>query len=301
MKKLIAILSLAVAACSPAYAQTVKVATGSAKGTYSTQTKEMVQACGNTLPLVEINTNGAMQNIDMLLGNEVSAAYTQGDVLWLRARTEELGHVKTLLAMHPEQMHMVVSAAGKTEGGVMGLGATTVHLRDWSNLAGRQVAASGGSAVSAKIIRLQSEIPFTVVEYPTNDAALAAVAKGGADAALLVGGAPLPVLKSLNNAFRLLPTGASVQEKLKGVYKPARVTYNNMNSQGITTVSTDALLVTRTYSSPKMLGALSAFRSCVLESLPDLKDTAGTHPSWQAVDGANKGRWAWYDLPASKK
>lgn len=300
MKKLITILSIAVAACSAAHAQTVKVATGSAKGTYSTQTKEMMQACGNALPLVEVNTNGSMQNIDMLLGNEVAAAYTQGDVLWLRARTEELGNVKTLLALHPEQMHMVVSTSVKKVGGVMGLGAKEVTLTDWSSLSGRQVAASGGSAVSAKIIRLQSEIPFTVVEYPSNDAALAAVAKGSADAALLVGGAPLPVIKGLPPSFRLLPAGASAQEKLKGVYKPTRLTYNNLNSQGVGTVSTDALLVSRTYSSSKMLGSLGAFRSCVLGSLPDLKDTSGTHPSWQTVDAANKGRWTWYDLPAAK-
>lgn len=299
MKKiLVSIAIAAIAMASAAQAQTVRLASGSPKGTYSTQVKEMVSVCGDKLPIVEVNTGGSMENIDKIVGNEVTAGYTQSDALWLRARTEELGNIKTLLAMHPEQVHVLVKAGTRTSGGIMGFGAKDATFRDWSNLAGKTVAASGGSAVTARIIRLQSEIPFNVVEYPSNDAALAAMSKDMADAAVLVGGAPLPSVKALNAAFRLLPASEATISKLKGVYKPARLTYSNLNAAGINTVSTDALLVTRTYSSQKMQIALGAFRSCVLRNVDEIKDTAGTHPSWQKVDPANHGVWPWYDLPA---
>ena len=40
--------------------------------------------------------------------------------------------------------------------------------------------------------------------------------------------------------------------------------------------------------------------ACATASLDDLKENTGTHPAWQFVDGGNRGKWPWYDLPAAK-
>lgn len=298
---IIAAMAVLAMSCDPAAAQTLKVATGSAKLTYSTMFKEMVQHCGNTLPLIEVNSNGSMDNVDKLVGNEVNAGFVQSDVLWLRARTEELGNVKTLLALHNEQVHIIAPVkSGQKAGGVMGIGGSEVVINDITGLAGQRVAATGGSAVTAKVIRLQSEIPFTVVEYPNNDAVIAAVSKGEAAAAIVVGGQPLPLVKGLSSSFKLLAIPQAVQERLKGVYRTTRLNYSNLNAAGVPTVATDALLVTREYKTEKMVGALASFRSCVLGKVDELKETTGTHPAWQAVDAANRGKWAWYELGVKK-
>jgi len=82
--------------------------------------KELSNACGTEVPLVEVNSTGSMENVNNLVGNQVNAAFVQSDVLYLRARTEELGNVKTLLALHSEQVHIVTRAAsGLKTGGVM--------------------------------------------------------------------------------------------------------------------------------------------------------------------------------------
>jgi len=82
------------------------------------------------------------------------------------------------------------------------------------------------------------------------------------------------------------------------VYNPTRVTYAKLNNgSGVDTIATDALLVTREYKTPAMVNGLAALRKCAITSLDDLKETTGTHPKWQAVDSANKGKWAWYQLP----
>lgn len=293
-------LSLALFAAS-SFAQTVKVATGGAKLTYSAMFKQMTEVCGNTVPLVEVNSTGSMANIDMLVGNEVNAGFVQSDVLWLRARTEELGNVKTLLALHSEQIHLIARNEIVKTGGVMGIGAKESVLQDITHLSGRRVGASGGSAVTAKVVRLQSEVAFQVVEYPTNDALMLALGKGEVDAALIVGGQPVALVKGLSAAFKLLSIPASVQERLKGVYKTARLTYSNLNAAGVTTMSTEALMVSREYKTPKMLASLGAFRSCVLGKVDEIKDTTGSHPAWQGVDVNNKGKWAWMDLPGAAK
>jgi hypothetical protein len=71
-----------------------------------------------------------------------------------------------------------------------------------------------------------------------------------------------------------------------------------MNASGVATVATDALFVTREYKTPKMIATLAKFRTCAVEKIEEMKETTGTHPAWQKVDTANKGKWAYYDLPA---
>lgn len=301
MKRLFTIALFALLSFA-AGAQQLQVATGGPSGTYSAMLKQLTAVCGTGVALIETNTSGSQDNINRLIGNQVNAAFVQSDVLYLRARTEDLGNVKTLLALHPEQVHIVARAAsGIKEGGTMGIGAKEVVFTDLASLAGRRVGAAGGSQVTAQVIRLQSEIAYNVVPFDKDADVLKALTEGQIDAAILVGGAPLGTVSGLGPQFKLLPISAPVIEKLKGVYRPARLNYSKMNAAGVATVSTDALFVTREYKTHKMTEGLAKLRSCALGALDEMKETTGTHPAWQFVDGANKGKWPYYELPATKK
>lgn len=301
MKKIFACLALAAVVLLPtAHAQQLRIATGKAGDTYSSMLRQISARCAGDVSMVEVPSTGSNDNINQLVGNQVNAAFVQSDVLWLRSRTEDLADVKTLLALHPEQVHVVALAnSGIKEGGTLGIGAKTVVLNDITSLAGRNVGAAGGSLVTAQVIRLQSEIPFQVVPMENGDAVLAALQTGKIAAAFFVGGAPLGTVNKLGPEYKLLSIPAPVMEKLKGVYRPARLNYQRMNAAGITTVATDALFVTRQYKTPKMTQGLAKLRQCTLASVDELKETTGTHPAWRYVDPANKGKWAWYELPAA--
>jgi TRAP transporter TAXI family solute receptor len=302
MKKLYFILAVAWATFiavlpTPAAAQaTLKVATGSPKGTYAAMFREIYQVCGNEVGMVEVASTGSQENINQLVGNQVNAAFVQSDVLYLRARTEELGNVKTLMALHPEQVHFVARADAKV-GGKMGFGGEA--LTSVVQLAGLKVGAAGGSGVTSQVIRLQTEIPYSTVLFDKDDEVEAALKAGKIDAAIFVGGAPLGRVAALGVDFRLLSIPAAAVEKLKGVYKAARLNYPKMGAAGVTTVQTDALFVTREYKTEKMTTSLARFRACALAKVDELKETTGTHPAWQAVDTANRGKWPWYELPAA--
>lgn len=289
-------LAAAALMAAPVQAQTMKVATGSGAGTYSKMFKEIQQVCGSEVAMVEVPSSGSQENINQLVGNQVNAAFVQSDVLYLRARTEELGNVKTLMALHPEQIHFVARADTKV-GGRLGFGGEP--LTNVTQLAELKVGAAGGSSVTAQVIRLQSEIPYSTVIYDSNDAAQKALNDGKVDAVLFVGGAPLGAVEKLNASYRLLSIPAPVIEKLKGVYKPARLNYPKMGAAGVTTVSTDALFVTREYKTERMVSSLSRFRACALGKVEELKETTGTHPAWQYVDAGNRGKWPFYELPAA--
>lgn len=295
------VVAAVLAFAGAAQAQQLKVATGSATGTYSKMLKEMNGQCSETgIVVMEQNTSGSMENVNLLVGNQVNGAFVQTDVLFYRGRTEDLSNVKTLVALHPEEVHVVARAvSGLKEGGKFGFGAKEVVLTNVNDLAGRTVVAWGGSVVTAQVIRLQSELSFNVIEVKDAKEAMAALDSGTAQAVIAVGGAPLGFVSALNANYKLLQFPEATQGKLKGVYRPARLNYNNLGAagMGVNTVATDAIFVTREYKTEKFTNSLAALRSCVLNKLDELKETTGTHPKWQAVDASNKGKWAWYELP----
>jgi TRAP-type uncharacterized transport system substrate-binding protein len=301
MKKFITALILAMVVFA-AQAQALKVSTGGSSGNYSRVFKELSSICMNQIQMTEMNSSGSTQNIDRLAGNEVNAAFVQTDVLFYRGRTEDLGNVKTLVALFPEEVHVVsLTQSNIKEGGTLGFGAKSVQLNTVNDLVGRTVVAAGGSYITAQVIRLQTEIAFNVVEAPSAEAALKAVADGTAHAAILVGGTPLGQIANLDKSFKLLSFPEATSAKLKNVYMPSKLNYSKMGAAGVPTVATSTIFVTREYKTAKFIDSLAKLRACINSSLPELQETTGFSPVWQKVDPSNKGKWAYYDLPVAKK
>jgi hypothetical protein len=69
-----------------------------------------------------------------------------------------------------------------------------------------------------------------------------------------------------------------------------------LNQAGVDTIAVEALFVSRTYRSKRVLDKLSAARSCLEYNLADIQDRRGTHPKWQQVEEDNKGLWTYYEL-----
>lgn len=297
MKKyLLAVLFMLVSAGS--FAQSLAIATGSPNGTYHAMFQELNQRCGNNSgdPVKEVLSAGSNDNIDKILANQVNGAIVQTDVIYFRSKTEDLSKVKTLFSLHSEQVHLIARAEGVKEGGVLGFGSKTIKFNTILDLNGRNVGASGGSVLTAKVIRAQSGINFNVVDFPSNAAALAALQKGDVDGVVIVGGEPMKDVAALPASYRLLPIPAQVQDKLKSVYQPARLSYRNLNAAGVPTISIKSLLVTREYKSSRFVTALKSYRACFNGNIDDLQETTGTSPAWQSVDAKDQGKWQWLDL-----
>jgi TRAP-type uncharacterized transport system substrate-binding protein len=299
--KALAVAVLAVSAATTAVAQTqLKVSTGSGTGNYSRMFKEFQGVCKDQIMQIEVPSSGSVQNMDRLLGNEVNAAIVQTDVLFYRARNEDLSNIKTLFALYPEEIHVLAPTVSPIKtGGVMGVGAKPIKLETVSDLQGLSVAAWGGSIVTAQVIRLQAEIQFTVTEVPGYKEAKAALDAGQVAAIVMVGGQPMQDVQALSNAYRLLSFNDAVLGKLKSVYVPAKLNYSNMgqNGSGIQTVATEALYVTRAYKTPKFVESMAALRSCFKANVAELSETTGMHKKWASVNADNQGKWAYYELP----
>ena len=295
--KLTAIAALL--AVTSVHAQQVKVATGGGKGTYHALFANIAEKCGQEMAMIEVPTDGSITNLDKLTGKEVGAAFMQTDVLFASAQGRDLGNIKTLVAFNKESVHVIAAAASglKTSGNAIGYGKTDIVFGYAEDLAGYKVAAAGGSVVTAQLIRQQGQLNWTVVPVADNDAALAAVRAGTAQAAVLVGGQPMPIVKGLATGVKLLPFKPTTVELLKTVYTPQRLSYTKLSTNAVPSIATDALLVTRTVSTPERLAALSSLRACITRNIGEWQDADGAHPAWSEVDPANRGKWAYYDLP----
>lgn len=280
---------------STAFSQTLQVATGSPTGTYSNMFQTATKMCPIGLQVTEVNTTGSVENVDGLIGNTINAGFAQADVLAYRARSEDLDGLKALLIMHDEEVHFIALSAERKEGGFLGFGAKRFTLSDVADLQGRNVGAVGGSVISANLISALSGLKFNVLPFGSNEQALEAVRKGEIDAMVAVGGVPLQVVTKLTPEFRLLtvPREITENERLMSVYKPTRVTYNNMNARGVQTIAVPAVLVTRDYKTPRYVEALLDFRECILSRLDEIRETTGTHAKWQQVGRLSGEKPVW--------
>jgi TRAP-type uncharacterized transport system substrate-binding protein len=304
MKRSLIVLLSIVLLAGAALAQTtqLKVSTGSSTGTYSRMFKEFAGTCKDQILMIEQPSTGSIQNMDRLLGNEVNAAIVQTDVLFHRARNEDLSNIKTLIALHPEEVHVITrSESPIKEGGFGGIGSKPISLTDVTSLAGRTVAAWGGGMVTAQVIRLQTEIPFTVAEVTDFKSAREGLDSGKFAAIIMVGGQPLVDVSTLNSSYKLMPFPESTAGKLKSVYVPAKLNYSGLGAggTGIQTIATEALFVTREYKTDKYVQSLGALRTCFKAKVEEIAETTGTHKKWTAVKTTNNGKWPYYDLPVT--
>lgn len=305
MKKILAIVLLSAVAAFAQAQEAFQVATGDPKtgSVYSKMFGQFTGYCGAGLNLVETPSNGSVDNISLLSANKVKAAFVQSDLLFFYQAVDpnKVKNIKTLFSLYPEELHFVARAS-KKEGGVWGLGASTVEFKTVSQLAGRSIGTTGGSANSARIFASKSGYPITVKEYLDGESMLKALRDGAVDAVLMVGGAPNPAVEALPAGFRILEVDAKTVTALTtgagALYRPAKLTYSKLGAAGVNTVSAEALFVTRTFRSPEVIAKLQGLRDCFNAKLTTIQDATGTHPKWQDVATGNKGMWSYYDLTA---
>lgn len=303
----VAIVALALAGTMPAGAQSLNISTGDSKSgsTYSKMFRELSAKCkaDGSISLQEQESSGSLENVDRLAANTTNGAIVQTDVLYLQSKSDDkLNRVKTLVSLHPEEVHVIARADAKVGGRcVMGKCIGGDGLQSVEQLAGQKIGAAGGSVVTAKVIQLLGQVGFEIVEMPNSGEAMKQLDAGAVQAVVAVGGAPLGFAEKLGPQHRLLGFGDGTVEKLKSVYVPAKLTYRKMaTSSGVRTIATEAVLVVQDYKTPRTVEGLSKLRACVTQNIDELREANGTHPKWKDVDPANRGKWIWYELPTAQ-
>jgi TRAP-type uncharacterized transport system substrate-binding protein len=280
-----------------------KVAEGSVSGTYGAMFAEIQEACSTPqLPLEKIDgVTDAVSNLNAVVNSQANAGFVRSDVIFFRGMGEDLSSIKTLFSLWPEEVHIVAlkTTSVTKPGKYFGSNVTQVELQSFGDLNGMKIGAAGGNVITGQVLCSQAGVQCEIVQFDDGKQVFAALDSGAVQAAVFTAGQPLANISGLSAAnHKLLPILDIHAEKLKGVYRPARLYYPKLATGSIPTVAADALFVTRTYRTQEKIRQLGELRQCFYTKLDELKDN-GRNPKWQQVDSNNPGKWAWYELPSA--
>lgn len=304
---------LTLAYITPAHAQSeqfVVAGGGGAKNgsVYSTVIGEFATVCNgpSELAITEQNTKGGTENLELLRNNKVNAAIIPTD-LYLAAKMDNptsVANLRTLFTLHNEDTLFIARADAKIEGGVSmfghNVGGDKVFYNTVESLKGHTIGAVGGAAVTARITSDMLQLGMKIQQFGATADMLKALESHQIDAVVISAGKDSPAVKSLPaGKFKILPLRAN--ESLARVYKPIKVQYDNLNEgRAVDTLTARANFMVRTLRSPQGQAKLAKLRKCFNDNLGAIQDKNGTAAAWQDVDGNDRGRGEWYDLPAVK-
>ena len=287
---LFATLTAPAFAAAPAF---LDVATSPKGSTAADMFRDLGKVCTGASFLRQRQTSGSVENLDLLLGNQVSLAFVQLDVLKARdqidhdPRTAEL---KQLLPLNFDEIHLIAKRP-VTSKNIFGK-VSTNGITKWSELKGKKLGAWGGSVVTANVLKAKSGVPVNILEYKGRDDTMNALNAGQIDAVLSVVGQPADWVRTLDaSKFALLPLDIS-PAAVNGFYKQATLRYPQLGS-GIPTYAVQRILVTRNFKTPERRSALLNYQKCALSKLPDLQETEGFHPKWSDVT-FKESDWPWF-------
>lgn len=284
-----------------AFSQNVlNVATGTTTGTYSAMFKDLGKVCSTTSYLSEVGSEGSLDNLDKLLNNQVSLAFTQLDVLKARKQIDgdvRVDEVKALIPLYSEEIHIftkvnsgivnfsqLANSSKVVSSGFLGRSKATVVTT-------HKVGSWGGSVVTAKVLSAMTRVDYQIVVFPTREAAFASLMSvGGVDAVLAVVGQPSTWVKTLTKVALVT---FDVADKVAPLYTKARLSYPNININAVPTVAIQSLLVTRNFKTADKKAKLLSYQKCAYSKLTALTDTEGYHPKWTQVPDSLSSFTSW--------
>lgn len=301
MKSILKIAALFLFAASFVNAQTtIRVASDSSSGAYAKLLGEVINACGDASFTIQPagNKGGAVGNLDALFNNQADAAFLHSDVFAASAQSDpSYNRLKTLVALGPEQIHVLALRESKTKkSGTFAFG--TVEINSLSDAAGYNVGAAGGGVITAHV--LQTPGQFQVIDEGNGPAVIEALNNGQIAAAIFVGPAPLPNLAQLQNTgrYKLIPVGEKIANQVGGFYRTAKVNYPGLTTGPVTTLAPVTVLLTKQFQTADKQNAQRALRNCFTAKLSYLQDNGSRY--WGEVQPGDQGTLNNY-LDLSKK
>lgn len=287
---LLALLLAQAGAAAPVF---LDVATSPKGSTAADMFRDLGRVCTNASFLRQRQTSGSVENMDLLLGNQVSLAFVQLDVLKAREQIDKdprTAEIKQLLPLNFDEMHLIAKRpiAKKNIFGKVSM----VGVSKWSDLKGKKLGVWGGSVITANVLKAKSGVSVNIMEYKNRDDTMAALAAGQIDAVLSVVGQPAEWVKALDsNTYALLPLDVA-PASVNGFYKAATLRYAGLGS-GVPTYAVQRVLVTRDFKTPERRTALLNYQKCALSKLTALQETEGFHPKWNEVT-FKESDWPWF-------
>jgi uncharacterized protein len=183
-------------------------------------------------------TRGSLENLEMIASDQIESGIAQSDVAsWayrgtgIFAGEAPLRNLRAIASLFPERLHLVVRADSP--------------IQKLDDLRGRRISLGqegSGTLVDARVVLAASGLAESDLspEYLRSGTAAANLAEGTLDGFFLIGGVPIPAIRSLASTtpIRLIPITADVLSKMQekfGRYDRAEIPADTYPGVGVAT------------------------------------------------------------------
>ena len=266
----------------------LRIATGKKGKGYSKLFADLRSVCGAQVPMVEVETEGGLQNLTTLAGNQAELGFVQLDTLQdMKGSDENIGALLAVMQLNTNLLHIVARDDGYTFNGPKRLGGMlageviSVLVAKFSDLKNLPVAVVGSARALGRVLDRRYAMNLRFVDVETDEQALAALESGKVAAMLSTSGWPSgPIQRLKRNANkRLLPFDLSIQPP----YQLVRKNYENLDTFNHAFLAAPNLLVTRPFSVTGDNGkAVASLMQCVQKNLKSLQE-GKFEPAWSEV------------------
>lgn len=297
--------AFAASACLPLAAQPaaspqsslvqLRIATGKPGKGFSKVFADIRNVCGAIVPLVEIETEGGLQNLTALASNKADLGFVQVDTFAnMQDSDASIATLQTVMSMNANLLHVVardqgyeVPRAGLLEKVTKGLldkltsKSNVVTVRSFGELKGLPVAVVGSARALARELNRTQSLNLQFVDVSTDDEGLARLKRGDVAALLSTSGWPSGPILALkrSDGLHLVPYDAKVQEP----YLISTRNYENIDGFKLPFLGVPNALLARPFTPGGPYGrAVASLRECVRKNLLTLRE-GPYEPMWQEV------------------
>lgn len=300
----------------------LKMGTGGETGNYYAMGNDIYSYCNEVIDpetTFEVLTSGAsVANIEGMLSKTYSAGITQEDVLQYKAKLDprkvNMNRMKIIADMHMETFQLLIPIGYKPktakakelsmwEKAKMKVGLskekkTAPMIKISLNMLNNQeVAAWGGSAVSAKALAYFMGIKFKVVNVPEDQRASIVMP------ILRVGGIPDKVVADYlaTGKFNLVSIDYDAIRNKAQFYLSTQASYTiGGTTHSAETIGVRALLLGKSFRKESRNANMIALSQCISDSIADLADDPDTNPNWQSAydlsENGSQTNWAYFPV-----
>lgn len=299
MKKLFSFIIASMLALS-AHANNIVMSTGAKDGTYFDMAVQLLRACPPKEAITIVTSNGSIDNIDAVFHNNTAMfGISQIDALYAEKVDPDV--VQVLFALHPEQVHIIVSTEPrKVPTGMFSKlvgGGNPLTLNSSSDLAKLNIGSWGGSIVTTSILNDKLGWNANIVDTGNADNALNGLLANKLDAIIYVAGTGNKFIADLPmDKFKFLPVNDSDASKLSGMFSKDNITYTNLKVRGLPTVSAQSVVITKVNKKGQVSDIAKDLQSCFYAKLDDIQTTPKVRVNWDQVkkpgeDGYVTPKW----------
>jgi TRAP-type uncharacterized transport system substrate-binding protein len=273
---------------APTACEGLKVATGPVGKGYSKMFKNIVDVSGKEIAVCEVNTDGGLDNTDVLSGKRADVGIIPLDTLIQLAPSDpSIAGLQVVATLNSNFLHIVASArplkiVGPKKMMFMEGDTKLIQISKLSDLRGAPVALVGSAQLLVRQLDKQLGLKMQYIDVngaTADEDAFKMVQTGRVYASFTVAGWPhgKVVKLSQNSGLTLLPFDMPVN----GPYIVRPYRYTNLGQYNVPALGVQNLLMTRPFTGEKV-AEVAKLKRALVEALPKLKD-GEYEPAWNEI------------------